>query len=70
MSDLPALKKLNRYQQIMERIFFWHYQEGASEIVFERADMERAAQELGLSKNSLCVQTNFPRLSVAQLRRR
>ena len=54
----------------MERIFFWHYQEGASEIVFERADMERAAQELGLSKNSLCVQTNFPRLSVAQLRRR
>ena len=48
MSDLPAPKKLNRYQQIMERIFFWHYQEGADEIVFERADMERAAQELGL----------------------
>jgi hypothetical protein len=48
MSDLPAPKKLNRYQQIMDRIFFWHYQEGAHEIVFERADMERAAQELGI----------------------
>lgn len=48
MSKFPTSKMLNRYQLIMERIFFWHYQEGAREIVFERADMERAAQELGI----------------------
>ncbi len=48
MADLPAPKKLNRYQQIMERIFFWHYKDGAREVVFERIDMERASQELGI----------------------
>ena len=48
MADFPAPKKLNRYQQIMERIFFWHYKENAREVVFERSDMERAAQELGI----------------------
>jgi len=49
MTDLPAPRKLNRYQQIMERIFSWYYKEGAREIVFERADMERAAHELGIN---------------------
>ncbi len=49
MADLPVPRKLTRYQQIMERIFFWHYQDGTREIVFERTDMERAAQELGIN---------------------
>ena len=48
MADLPAPKSLNRYQQIMERIFFWHYKDDDREVVFERIDMERAARELGI----------------------
>ena len=48
MADLPAPKKLNRYQQIIERIFFWYYEDRAREVTFERADMVRAAQELGI----------------------
>lgn len=46
MSNEEGPQKLNRYQHIMERIFFWHYTEGDREIVFEREDMVRAAQEL------------------------
>lgn len=49
MTDLPVPRRLNRYQQIMERIFFRHYKEDAREVVFERTDMERAAQELGIN---------------------
>ncbi len=41
--------KLNRYQQIMEHIFFQRYKEGDHEVEFERADMERTAQELGIN---------------------
>jgi len=48
MSDLPVSRSLNRYQQIMERIFFWHYKEGDQEVAFKREDMERAARELGI----------------------
>ncbi|HEX6779059.1 MAG TPA: hypothetical protein VF099_12705 [Ktedonobacterales bacterium] len=44
----PSSPELNRYQQIMERIFFAHYQEGAREVSFERDEMVRAAQELGI----------------------
>lgn len=33
MTDLPASRKLNRYQQIMERIFFWYYTDGARSFV-------------------------------------
>lgn len=40
--------KLNRYQQIMDYIFFRYYNDGDREVPFERADMERAAQELGI----------------------
>lgn len=32
----------------MERIFFWYYTDGAREVAFEREDMVRAAQELGI----------------------
>ena len=38
----------NRYGQIIERIFFTYYQEGAREVQFERADIERVAAELGI----------------------
>ncbi len=48
MSEIQETKRLNRYQQIMERIFFWHNQESSREVVFERADMDRAAKELGI----------------------
>ena len=48
MADLSTPKKLNRYQQIIERIFFWHYKDGHREVLFERPDMQRAARELGI----------------------
>jgi len=36
----------NRHTQIIERIFFGHYTEGDNEIVFDRADIVRAAEDL------------------------
>ncbi len=48
MADTPNSQKLNRYQQIMEYIFFARYQQGAREVPFEREDMVRAAHELGI----------------------
>lgn len=48
MVDSSSPKKPTRYQQIMERIFFWYYRDGDREVSFERTDMERAAQELGI----------------------
>lgn len=38
----------NRYSQIIERIFFDYYSEGAREVQFERSDIERVAAELGI----------------------
>lgn len=38
----------NRYTQIIERIFLSHYQEGAREVEFEREDLVRVADELGI----------------------
>ncbi len=38
----------NRYTQIIERIFFSYYKEGAREISFEREDIQRAAKELAI----------------------
>ncbi len=49
MAEPPDSQRLNRYQQIVERVFFAHYQEGAREVPFEREDMVRAAQEPGIS---------------------
>ncbi len=42
--DLP-----NRYSQIIERIFFSHYAEGAEEIAFDRDDIVRTARELDIA---------------------
>jgi hypothetical protein len=41
-------RKLNRYAQIIERIFFAHYEEGATEVWFEREEIVQAAEELGI----------------------
>lgn len=38
----------NRYSQIIERIFFDYFQEGANEVLFERSDIERVAGQLGI----------------------
>ena len=40
--------KLNRYQKLLEHIFFSKYEDGASEVVFEREELEHAAEELGI----------------------
>lgn len=40
------MNKMNRYQQIIEKIFEARYQEGDHKVLFERADIEQAAEEL------------------------
>lgn len=40
--------KLNRYQQLVEKIFLDRYREGDREVSFERADLEQAASELDI----------------------
>jgi hypothetical protein len=42
-------KAANRYAQIIERIFFSHYSEGATEVCFERKEIEHVAQELNIN---------------------
>ncbi len=39
----------NRYAQIIERIFSSHYTEGATEVCFERKEIEAVAQELNIN---------------------
>jgi len=41
--------RANRYVQIIERIFFSHYAEGAAEVCFERKEIETVAQELNIN---------------------
>lgn len=41
-------KTANRYQQIMERIFFRHYTEGAQQVTFEREELASTAIELNI----------------------
>lgn len=42
------MKKLNRYAQIIERIFFAHYKKGVQEFVFDREEFVQAASELAI----------------------
>jgi len=42
------MTKKNRYSQIIEEIFFSHYKEGAHQISFERKEIERVANKLGI----------------------
>lgn len=48
MAGDPETVALNRYSRIIERIFLSHYQEGATEVAFERAEIARVAAELGI----------------------
>src|SRR5437868_14416414 len=47
------MSKLNRYGQIIERIFFNHFQAGMREVPFERAEIARVAKilKIELPKN-------------------
>ncbi|MEZ4865962.1 MAG: hypothetical protein R3C14_31900 [Caldilineaceae bacterium] len=45
-------KAQNRYTQIIERIFFQHYQPGDTEVSFERSEINEAAIALGLKQIS------------------
>lgn len=40
---------LNRYAQIIEKIFFSHYSKGDEEFVFDRSEIVEAARELGIA---------------------
>jgi len=59
---------LNRYEQLLEAIFFKHYKPGVSEFCFRRDELEKTATELGvvLPKNlgdviySFRYRTNLP----------
>lgn len=42
----------NRYTQIIEKIFFRHYHAGATEVTFERSEINEVAVELGLKQIS------------------
>lgn len=44
----PTSPKLNRYSQIAERIFFARYVQGNTQVDFEREDIIRTAEELGI----------------------
>ena len=41
-------KKLNRYQVLIQKIFFSHYVKGATEFEFVREELEQGAAELGI----------------------
>lgn len=48
MGDEAGTADLNRYQQIMERIFFSHYVPNSHEVEFARNEMAQMAKELGI----------------------
>jgi hypothetical protein len=42
------MSRANRYEQIIERIFLSRYEDGATQVEFERTDIERVAADLGI----------------------
>lgn len=42
------MTRINRYQAIIERVFFKHYRKGESTLEFERSELIAAAKELGI----------------------
>lgn len=44
----PDTKTQNRYKTLIETIFFDRYKRGATQVDFEREDLERAAKKLGM----------------------
>lgn len=49
MRRKPALRARNRYEAILEKVFFDLHRRGAREIGFERRHFEEAARELGIT---------------------
>jgi hypothetical protein len=49
MAKTDEVKVANRYSQIIERIFLSHYSEGATEVCFDRVEIETVAQELQIN---------------------
>jgi hypothetical protein len=45
--EKPAV--LNRYSQIIERIFLSHYQDGATDVPFDRTEIVQVAADLGIA---------------------
>lgn len=43
------MSKANRYGDIIASIFFSHYKKGAKEFLFDRSELEAAAQKLGVA---------------------
>ena len=43
-------RKLNRYQALIQKIFFDHYADGATEFEFVREELEEGAAELGFAR--------------------
>lgn len=43
-------KKLNRYQALIERIFFAHFKQGDTEFEFMREELEEGAEALGFAR--------------------
>jgi hypothetical protein len=41
-------RRPNRYQQLIERVFFLHYEEEATEVEFSKEEYERIADQLGI----------------------
>ena len=46
-ADVP--KKLNRYQALIQKVFFDHYTRGTSQFDFVREELEDAAESLGFA---------------------
>jgi hypothetical protein len=49
MAKSEEVRAANRYAQIIERIFFSHYTESATEVCFERIEIEAVARELHIN---------------------
>lgn len=48
--SLKVMTELGKYRQIMERVFFARYEEGARVVEFTRDDIEEVAEELGFDR--------------------
>ena len=45
---MAAMGETNRYSRIVEEIFFKTYRKSFTEVLFEREDINRAADKLGI----------------------
>ena len=44
------VKRKNRYQALIEKIFFDHFEKGKSEFEFQRTELEKGAADLGIER--------------------